>query len=75
MKIKVNNYEAKDVLRIMREWTELTQKEFAESIDLSAMSIYFYEAGRRHCLFDTFMKIADKHGITIILEKNSSKKN
>ena len=69
VKIKANDYEAKDILRIMREWTELTQKEFSKSINLSTISIRFYEKGLRRCIFDTFLKIANEHGITITLEK------
>ena len=69
MKIKVSDYETKDILRIMREWTELTQKEFGESIGLGDMTIYFYEKGRRRCYLDTFFKMAKTHGITITIEK------
>ena len=69
MKIKANDYEPKDVLKIMREWSQLSQEEFSQTVDLSTWSIQSYEVGRRRCLFDTFLKIANKHGITITLEK------
>jgi len=69
MKIKTTDYEVKHILRIMREWTELTQKELGESINLSESAIQGYESGRRHCLLDTFFKIAKTHGFTITIEK------
>jgi len=69
MKIIANDYEVKDVLKIMREWTELTQEEFGKHIDLGAASIRAYEKGRQHCLFDTVMRIANLHGIKVTFEK------
>ena len=32
LKICLSDYDPKDVIRIIREWTELTQKEFGKSI-------------------------------------------
>jgi len=69
MKLKANDYEAKDILKIMREWTELTQIEFADSVGLSNKSIQAYELGVKHCLFNVFLAIAKEHGIEITLEK------
>ena len=70
MRIKANDYEVKDVLKIIREWTELTQEELGKCINLGEASVRAYEKGRQHCLFDTVMKIANIHDITVILEKN-----
>jgi len=69
MKLKANDYEARDIIRIMREWSELTQKEFGESMGLGTGTIQGYELGAKHCLFDTFLAIAKKYGITVTLEK------
>ena len=69
MKMVINEYEAKDILRIMREWTELTQDEFAKSVGRGREGIAKIEAGTRNCYLKTFLDIANKHGIKITLEK------
>ena len=38
MKIIANNYEPKDVMRIMREWSSEKQADFGKSIDLSGLT-------------------------------------
>ena len=35
MEIKANNYEPNDILKFMRQATDLTQKDFAKSINKS----------------------------------------
>lgn len=70
MIIKANNYDPKDVMKIIREWTELTQEEFGNNINLSKMTIQGYERGQRRYTFETLLRIAKKHGLTITIEKN-----
>lgn len=69
MKIIVNEYESKDVIKILREWTNLKQSEFGKSIGLSGMTIQSYERGTRRYTFETLMKIAKKYGYKITIEK------
>lgn len=69
MKIVANDYEPKDIIKIIREWTELTQKEFGKSINRSLRGIQDYEAGRRCYNINTLLDIAEKHNITITIEK------
>ena len=69
MKIVANNYEPKDVMRIMREWSGEKQIDFGKSIDLSGMTIQGYERGVRRYTFETLLKIAKKYGYTITIEK------
>ena len=69
MKMVINEHEAKDIIRVMREWTELTQDEFAKTIDRGREGIAKIEAGTRNCYLKTFLEIANKHGITVTLEK------
>ena len=70
MKIVANNYEPKDVMRIMREWSGEKQADFGKSIDLSGMTIQGYERGVRRYTFETLLKIAKKYGYTITIEKS-----
>lgn len=69
MKIIANEYTERDIIKILREWTELTQDEFSKSINLSASTIQSYELGTRNYKFSTLKKIAKKHNFIISIEK------
>lgn len=65
MKIIANNYEAKDLVKIVREWSDLSQTKFANSINRSRDSINNIENGRNRI----FLNLCNKHNITISIEK------
>ena len=69
MKMVINDYEPKEIVKIIREWTELTQKEFGKSINRSLRGIQDYEGGRRCYNINTLLDIAKKHNLTITIEK------
>ena len=69
MKIKANDYEPKDIIKIIREWSELTQPKFGKTINRSERAIQDYESGRRCYNFKTFLEIAKQHHLTITIEK------
>lgn len=69
MKLNLCDYEPKDVIRIIREWTELTQKEFGKSINKAERTIQDYESGACRYYIDTLYDIAKVHNITIVIEK------
>lgn len=69
MKINFTDYKPNDVIRMIREWTELTQKQFGKSIGRSERTIQDYEAGRRRYNTETLATIAKTHNIKIIIEK------
>lgn len=69
MKIIVNDYEEKDIMKMLRESTNLKQKDFGESIGLSRVAVQSYERGIRNFSFKTFMKICKKHGYVVTVEK------
>lgn len=69
MKIKANDYNEKDVMKILREWSGMKQEEFGKSIGLSGMTIQGYERGIRRYTFETLMRLSKKHGFTITIEK------
>ena len=45
MKIKLNDYDQGTFIKVIREWTGLTQKEFAKVLGKSERQIQYYEAG------------------------------
>ena len=74
MELKFNDYEPKDIIRIIREWTEKTQKEFGKSIGKSTRTIQDYEAGRRRYYVETLEQIWKIYDINIIIEKKNDKR-
>lgn len=71
MKIIANDYDEKDVMRFLRESTNLTQEEFGKSVGKGAMSIQGYERGVRNYSFSFFMKVIRKYGYKVTIEKNN----
>lgn len=69
MKFIANNYEPKEIIRIIRESTELTQEKFGKTIERSKDTIQSYELGRNKMTLDKFMEIAKKHNLVITIEK------
>lgn len=69
MKITANEYSPQEIIKIIREWTELTQKEFGKSIHRSERSVQSLELGERNYDMGTLLQIAKIHGITITIEK------
>ena len=71
MKFQATDYEPKDICRMMREWTNLTQENFGKTIHRSGRSVRKLESGESHLSVETLLKIAKNHGINIIIEKRS----
>lgn len=69
MKIIANEYSPNEIIRIIREWTELTQKEFGKTIHRSEKGIQAFELGIRNYDMKTLIQIANTHGLKITIEK------
>ena len=69
MKIVSNNYEPKDAIRIIREWTELERSEFGKTINRAGDTIKNYELGRNNYSVLLLKEIAKKHNLIITIEK------
>lgn len=69
MKINANEYQARDVVRIIREWTELTQKDFAKTLSRSRDSINNIENGRNKMYLNDFLEMCKIHNIKITIER------
>lgn len=69
MKINANEYKANDIIRILREWTELNQKEFGKTFNKTRDSINNYENARNRMYLNDFLNLCNKNNIKIILEK------
>ena len=69
MKIIANDYTPAEIIRIIREWSELSQKDFGKTVHRSERSIQSFELGERSYNMQTLLQIADAHGLQITIEK------
>ncbi len=69
MKIIANEYSPQEIIKIIREWTELTQKNFGATIHRSEKGIQAFELGIRNYDVKTLLQIANVHGLKITIEK------
>ena len=69
MKFKANDYTKGEIVKIIRQWTELTQKDFGDIIGKSKMSIQDYELEKTNYGIDIFLDMARKFNLTITIEK------
>ena len=64
MKLKANKYEPKDIMKIVREWTNKTQKEFGEDVKKSNEWVKANETGKTNYYFKDLLKFVKR--ITLI---------
>jgi transcriptional regulator with XRE-family HTH domain len=69
MKIKANDYSRGEIIKIIREWTELTQGGFGERIGKSKPSVQDYELEKTNYGIDVLMRIAKEFDLIITIEK------
>lgn len=69
MRVNLKDYGSGAFIRIVREWTGLTQKEFGKAIGRSERTIQDYEGGITNYNIKTLEKIVDVFKISIIAEK------
>ncbi len=67
--IKAHDYETWEIIRFIREWTELTQRDFGNSINRAAKTIADYECGRCNVNLKLFLEMCKVHGIEVIIRK------
>ena len=68
-KVCVNDYDIREILHMIREWSGLTQEELARSVGRTRDSINNIENGRNKMSIDEFFYMCNKHHIIVILEK------
>lgn len=70
MKLIANRYEPKEIFRIIREWTNLTQEKLGEQNGKKGRALAKnIENGHSRFYFEDFLKICKEHDIIITLEK------
>ena len=69
--VKISDNSPKEVVRFIRENAGVTQKEFANSLNLSKKTIEGYEYGTINYSFEMFMKICNKYGMEVIVQSKN----
>lgn len=67
--IRKNRYTKGEIMRIIREWPGLTQKQFAQDIGKSEGSVQKYEADEVNYGIETLLEIVKKHDLVVTIEK------
>ena len=74
MQFDLNDYTKGDIIKIIREWTELTQAEFGEHVGKSKATIQDYELNKTNYGIDVIKKIAEEFDLKITIKKNGKRK-
>ena len=69
MKINANKFETKDILKIIREWTNKTQKDFGNDVGKTNEWVKANEAGKTNYYFKDLLDLCKKNNIEIIISK------
>ena len=69
--IKDKTYTRGDIIRMIREWDDQTQKEFAKEIGKSTISIQKYEADEVNYGIQVLFDLVYEHKIVITIEKKN----
>ncbi len=69
MKFKANEYSKGDIIKFIRQWTNLTQKDFAKKVGKSKRTIEDYESGTTNYNIQFLKDIANKFELDIIISK------
>ena len=75
MKIILEQYDPKDIIKFIRQSTGLTQEKFGKKINKSKHAIQSYELGRSQMKLNTFLEILKEFDIKMSIEENKNAKN
>lgn len=69
MEINAIKYNAKDIMKIMRDSTNMTQKEFGKLVNKSSEWVKANESGKTNYYFKDLLELAKKCDIEIIIRQ------
>lgn len=73
MEIKATKYNGKDILKFIRQNSNMTQKEFAQTINKTRDWQASNETGRSRYFIDDLIEIAKAHNLEIIIKDKINK--
>jgi len=69
MRFNAKDYSQGDIMKILRDWTGLTQKEFSKIMNKSKRTIEQYESGKVNYNIAFLKDLSNKFGIDIVFSK------
>ena len=69
MKLNVKDYNKGEIMKIVRQWTGLTQREFSSKMNKSKRTIEQYEAGTVNYNIEFLMNLCKTFDIEITIRK------
>ncbi|MFR5856527.1 MAG: hypothetical protein ACLUFU_01800 [Bacilli bacterium] len=73
MEIKATKYKGKDILKFIRQNTNMTQMDFAKTINKTRDWQASNETGRSRYFVDDLIEIAKVHNLEIIIKEKTNK--
>lgn len=73
MEIKATKYKGKDILKFIRQNTNMTQMDFAKTINKTRDWQASNETGRSRYFIDDLIEIAKAHNLDIIIKDKTNK--
>lgn len=74
MRIILDKYEPKEIIKFVRQSTGLTQEKFGKKIGKSKDTIQSYELGRNRMYLNDFIDITKQFNLQIIIEEKQKNK-
>jgi len=74
MKFNAKDYSQGDIIRMIRGWEGMTQREFSEVMGKSKRTIEQYEAGTVNYNIEFIKKMVKEFDIDIVFSKNKRNK-
>lgn len=71
MKIKVSDFKTNEIIKIMREYVDKSQIDFANDCNINRRSVQDYEYGTVNYTFETLVNIAKYYHFEITIESTS----
>lgn len=75
MKLNVKDYQNHDIIRILREYSNMTQKQLASKLSKHVRTIQRYEAGDIKIDFEVLREICKICDVTLTIESKIKSKN
>lgn len=74
MKLNVKEYANNDIVRFLREYSSMTQKDLAQKLKKDVRTIQRYESGEIKIDFDVIRNICELCDVALIIESKANKR-
>lgn len=75
MEIKCNDYETKDIIKFIRDYSEKTQTEFAKDVNKKRGWCAKLESGETNITLATLLMLTKINNLDIVIKENNNTKS